>query len=82
MRFGLVYKEIDVKITLDVELKPFQVPNFVIVKTLPRPRQEGIQEAPKYRLSDLDAITLEKLCDEFRTEVFKKAGKNRPPQAA
>ena len=30
----------------------------------------------------LDAETLERLCDDFRDEVFRMAGKRRPPQAA
>jgi hypothetical protein len=69
------------KATIEVKLKPFQVPNFVLTETAPKPRQEGIQEAPKYALEELDAETLEKLCDEFTDAVFKKAGKRRPPRA-
>ena len=67
--------------TIEVKLKPFSVPNFVIVEVESNPRQEGFKESPKYSLSDLDANTLEKLCEEFTVEVFKKAGKQRPPQA-
>lgn len=30
-------------------------------------------------LRDLDALTLDRLCEEFREDVFKKAGKSPPP---
>lgn len=59
------------KATLQVELQPFQTPNFV--------RAVG-QELPCYPLSELDSVTLEKLCDQFRAEVFQKAGKEQPPR--
>lgn len=65
-------------ITLNIELQPFQVPNFVIQKVGPRPREEGFQEAPKYRLADVDEATLSMLCDAFRAEVFEKADKIDP----
>ena len=61
------------KITKDVELLPFRVPNYVIQKMPVRPRQEGFHEAPKYHLSELDYAVLVQLCDEFREGVFAKA---------
>lgn len=63
---------------MTVELLPFGTPNFVIQKTAPRPRQEGMIEAPKYSLRELDAETLAGLCDQFRREIFEKAGKPDP----
>ncbi len=68
------------KATIEVKLKPFQVPNFVLTEAEAKPRQEGMQEVPKYSLAELDAETLEKLCDEFVISVFKKAGKQQPPK--
>jgi len=67
------------KATLEVELQPFQTPNFVRAKVKPGKREDGIQETPCYPLSDLDPYTLAKLCDQFRAEIFKKAGKQQPP---
>ena len=67
------------KATLQVELQPFQTPNFVRAVAKPGKREDGIQEAPSYPLSDLDPLTLDKLCNEFRDEVFRKAGKEQPP---
>ena len=66
------------KATIEVKLKPFPAPNFVITEAAAKPRQEGMQEAPKYALEELDAETLKKLCDEFTDAVFKKAGKSQP----
>lgn len=37
-------------------------------------RTGQVFEAPKYALSKLTAETLAELCDQFRAEVFKKAG--------
>ena len=67
--------EVNIKITLE----PFIVPNFVIARDRPTLRQEGITEARKYALAELDAETLERLCDDFTKSVFEKAGKRRPP---
>jgi hypothetical protein len=61
--------------TLQVELQPFTVPNYVIQKMPPAPREHGVMEAPKYALNELSADTLDGLCNEFRREVFAKAGK-------
>lgn len=65
-------------VTLNVELLPFQVPNFVIQKVDARPREEGFTPGPKYRLADVDAETLSRLCDDFRAAVFEKADKIDP----
>lgn len=69
------------KVNIEVDLKPFQVPNFVIAEDSPSKKQEGFKKAPQYHLSDLDSNTLEILCAQFRREVFKKAGKPMPPEA-
>ena len=61
-----------------IKLRPFTVPNYVIQEMPARPRQDGMIEAPKYRLSELDAFTLGALCDQFRADVFKKAELSDP----
>jgi hypothetical protein len=68
------------KASIEVELQPFTVPNYVLTVQPTRLKQEGIVETPKLALSDLDSMTLERLCNEFRDAVFNKAGKSRPPQ--
>ena len=78
----LARKEKKVKATLQVELQSFQTPNFVRAVSKPGLKQDGMQEIPAYPLSDLDADTLDRLCREFRDEVFRKAGKQQPPTCA
>ncbi len=65
---------------MNIELEPWIVPNFAIGKMPTRPRQEGFNPdaVPKWSLKELDAETLAKLCDDFRTEVFRKAEKPDP----
>jgi hypothetical protein len=60
------------KADVTVELKPFNIPTFVLLA--------NTEFAEGFPLSMIDPYTLEALCDQFRTEVFKKAGKQRPPQ--
>ena len=67
---------------MKIELLGFTVPNFVIQKMPPRPRQDGLVEAPKYPLSEVPAEDLASLCDHFRGEVFRKAGKADPAKGA
>ena len=40
--------------------------------------EDGWQELPSFALADLDSQTLNDLCDQFRDEVFRKAGKSPP----
>jgi len=62
------------KASLEVELKPFATPNFVLLES----KVGG--EPASVPLSALDSLTLDRLCEQFRSEVFKKAGKPQPPQ--
>lgn len=64
-----------------IELVPWVVPNFVSAKMPPRPRQDGWSEGPKWPLAEVEAETLARLCDDFRAEVFRKAGKPDPGKA-
>jgi len=65
---------------MNIELKilPWVTPNYIIADMPPRPRQEGLVEAPKWHIKDLDANILSQQCDIFRAEIFKKAGKIDP----
>ena len=66
----------EVKITLD--LLPFRTPKYVLVKQSPGKKEDGFKEGPKFHLSELDSLVLNRLCNDFRNEVFKKAGKEQP----
>lgn len=62
------------KVKIECEVKPFSVPNFVILENILNEDPTGIP------LSALDEYTLEEMCDDFRAAVFKNAGKSRPPR--
>lgn len=67
------------KAKLELELRPFTVPNFVLVD--PPIKQEGStvdSDATSYPLEAIDAETLDRMCDQFRDAVFKKAKKQQP----
>lgn len=66
---------------IEVKLKPFKTPNFVLVEEPAKPREEGFAEGRKFSLSELDADTLSRMCNDFRAEIFKKAGRHEPPTA-
>lgn len=67
--------------TIKIEIKPFLVPNFVLT-TGRKGDTSSLGDAVDTTLpmSALDAETLERMCDDFRDSIFKKAGKSRPPQ--
>lgn len=67
------------KATIEIELLPFNVPNYV--RTKREGMEEGVDDAALH-LRDLDAETLDELCENFTNEVFKRAKKQRPPTAA
>lgn len=61
-----------------VKLQPMTVPNFVLAESR---IFEGFTESPKFSLRELPADTLSALCDRFRADVFRKAGKADPRAA-
>jgi len=63
---------------MEVDLQPWNVPNFVIAVMPPGKRQDGLKEAPKWNLRDVSAEVLSAQCDKFRAEIFEKAGKVDP----
>lgn len=63
------------KVKIEVNLAPFSIPNFVRVED-----EDTGKERTAIALEELDGVTLDRLCDEFRTAVFKKAGCGFPPE--
>lgn len=67
---------------IKIKLKPFRVPNFVLVDAdRVGQRQDGFNpdnNGMKFELSQLDEDTLDELCEQFRADVFQKAGKVDP----
>lgn len=66
------------EVKMEVDLLPFKIPNYVLEKQKPGKREDGFKDGRKFHLSELDPLTLSKLCNEFRREIFKKAGKEQP----
>lgn len=60
------------KADVGLDLKPFIVPQCVNVAGLENEREVS------FPISVISATDLERMCDEFRDAVFKKAGKPRP----
>lgn len=69
------------KVKIEVIIKPFIVPNFVIQEVMPGDRQDGFTATEGIPLSMIDADTLWRMCSDFTDAVFKKAGKEQPPRA-
>lgn len=66
-----------VNVTLEgIEVKPFSVPNFVVVPA--KASDSEASGASSVPLRDLSATSLRALCDRFREGVFEKAGKSDP----
>jgi hypothetical protein len=63
---------------MNLPLKPFSTPNYVILEMPPQKREEGSIESPTFSLDQIEAEILSLLCDDFREEIFKKAGKVDP----
>lgn len=66
------------KINLQFEIKPFTTPNYVRRLRNGSPGTLPTEDADGIPLSELDAQTLDRLCNQFRDDVFRKAGKTRP----
>lgn len=64
------------KAMIEVEVNSFTVPVYARIENADH------TDAYSVPLSSLDSDTLSRLCDEFRGEVFRKAGKSEPPTCA
>ena len=65
-------------VCIELKLKPFTTPNFILVEEPPKSRHLGFQEGRKFSLTEIGALELSALCDKFRSDIFKKAGKTDP----
>lgn len=61
--------------TLNLTLKPFPIPDKVVIEMPVGRKQDGIQPLPTIALTDLDEATLQVLIEEFAENVMKAAGK-------
>ena len=60
------------KIMTEIELKPFQVPNFA------RAKQQTEEDAPGFSVSDISQDALDGLALQWISDLYKKAGKQSP----
>lgn len=60
------------EIKIKTTLKPFPVPDHIEheIGILPK----GVSVPPRVAITDLSALQLSELCDQFRKDVFLKAG--------
>jgi hypothetical protein len=65
-------------VKIELKLRPFPIPDGVVIDRPPGLRQDGFIPAPVLKLGELDEETLEQLCEQFREAVYKKAGKESP----
>lgn len=68
-------------ITTGIRLKPWQVPNFATMELGPRPREEGMIQAPSIPIADLEQGAFDALVERWVNDIYKKAGRERPPQS-
>jgi hypothetical protein len=61
--------------TFSMKLKPFPIPETVIIEMPPGKREDGIKPLPTLPLSALDEETLNTLIQEFAEAVLAAAGK-------
>lgn len=62
-----------VTVTKEYDFHPFRTPNYVL-----EVGDGSFSENAGVSICDLDAQTLDLLCEQFKKDVFKKAGKEMP----
>lgn len=60
---------------VSLKLRPFAVPDKVVVELPPGLKQDGMQPLPTLTLAQLSDETLAELIEEFSTNVLIAAGK-------
>ena len=64
---------------ISLNLQPFSVPDCIHDAAPPARRQDDYHEPQlkgrAFRLSELDENTLLRMCEDFKREVFRRAGK-------
>lgn len=59
--------------SMQIEINGFPVPEEVTMKMAPGRRQDGIRQAPTFKLHELSDDTLAALIEEFATNVMAAA---------
>lgn len=59
---------------IELQLYPFVVPDTVLIKSFPGRRQDGLKIIDRIPLENLNRETIDGLIEEFKNNVYKKAG--------
>jgi hypothetical protein len=68
------------RLTIDVEIQDFQTPNFVVPVQRIGKKEDGpgLELSQSIPLRDVPVDLLDRLCENFRREVFRKAERPDP----
>lgn len=66
------------KPSISLNLKPWLAPNFAHVEMPPRHKQDGAHELPSFHVRDLPVEALDRLAEQWRHDLYEKAGKPLP----
>lgn len=78
-----------IETSVKIRLQAFEIPDVAeeanrLLPTAPMPPNSYCDSALALRvfnLSEIPADTLERMCEDFTIEIFKRAKKSRPPRA-
>jgi hypothetical protein len=63
---------------IKLKLRPWMAPNFAVPESPPGRREDGVRFEAGIHVRDLPVETLAEMADEWRAELFRKAGKKDP----
>lgn len=61
-----------------IKLRQWPAPNFAVPDRAPGRRQDGWKELEPIPVNELSAETLAQMADDWRADLFRKAGKKDP----
>jgi len=64
--------------TMAFTMRPWLAPNFATVDMPAAPKQDGMRDLPTFHVSDLPVETLDQLAEQWRVDLYVKAGKPLP----
>ena len=68
----------EVKTTMGMTFKAFNVPNFAILALPPRGRSDGMAELPSFPIAELSPEALDALADQWLTHLYANCGRAVP----
>lgn len=68
--------------SVTIKLLPFGAPDFAVIDHPSAHQERAFGRVPSIPLSELSDETLHAMCDDFRREVFRNAGRPLPDLTA